>query len=50
MKEKITEKITEIKKNTDWLKTITEKSIKQGIALDSVMYEDAKWIIEQETK
>lgn len=50
MLEKINEKVNEIKKNPDWLKTITEKAIKQGISLDSVMHEDAKWIVEQESK
>ena len=50
LKEKISEKIIEIKANPSWLKSIEEKAIKLGVSTDSALYDDAKWTIEQESK
>lgn len=50
LKDKIKEKIIEIKANPSWLKSIEEKAVKLGISTDSALYDDAKWTIEQESK
>ena len=49
-RDKIADKIIEIKANPSWLKSIQEKAIKIGISTDSAVYDDAKWTVEQESK
>jgi hypothetical protein len=46
--EKISIKISEIKSNSNWLESIKSKADKQKISLDSAIYLDAKWMIEEE--
>lgn len=48
--EKIVEKVEDIKNDPVWLKSTQEKASKLNISIDSVLYKDAKWIIEQEGK
>ena len=50
MREKITEKVKEINANPEWLKSVTEKATKIGITLDSALRDDARWIVEEESK
>jgi len=44
--ELINEKIKTIKEDDKWLKSIKEKAIKKSIPLDSMLYLDAKWMID----
>jgi hypothetical protein len=46
----IENKIQEIKKTPEWINAIELKSKEKNIELDSALYMDAKWIIEQEFK
>ena len=48
--EKIAEIIEGMKKNPEWMQALQQKSIDWGKPLDSVMYIDAVWMIDQETK
>lgn len=48
--EKIKRKIIEIKNTAFWLAIVEEKAKKQHISLDSAIYIDAKWVIEEEMK
>ena len=48
--QKIAETIEQIKQNQDWLKAIQEKAEKQRISIDSALYNDALWTVEQEGK
>jgi hypothetical protein len=46
-KEKILEKMNEIKALPSWLKLVQEKANKLGISLDSAIYNDALWEVER---
>jgi hypothetical protein len=48
--EKITEIIENMKKNPEWMQALQQKSIDWGKPLDSVMYIDAVWMLDQEGK
>ena len=48
--EKIAEIIEGMKKNPEWMQALQQKSIDWGKPLDSVMYIDAVWMIEQKKK
>ena len=48
--EKISEIMEEMKKNPEWMQALQQKSIDWGKPLDSVMYTDAVWMIDQEGK
>lgn len=46
--QKIFNKIEEIKLNKDWFEIVNKKSIERKIPLDSMLYLDAKWTIENQ--
>ena len=46
LNDKITLTIESIKANEEWLQDVQEKAIKNGISLDSMLYLDAVWVIE----
>lgn len=48
--EKIQNKINQIKASPNWLKLIETKANEQNILLDSALYNDARWMVEQEMK
>jgi hypothetical protein len=50
MEESIAKNIERIKATPSWLKSIEEKAKAQNIPLDSAIYIDAKWLVEQEKK
>ncbi len=49
-KEKVMAKIEEIKADKAWLKLIEEKAKQKNISIDSVLYSDAEWMVDQEIK
>ncbi|MBN8695346.1 MAG: hypothetical protein J0L87_02345 [Bacteroidetes bacterium] len=48
--EKINAKIMEIKANASWLDLLKVKASEQKISLDSAIYLDAKWMVDEEAK
>ena len=49
-KEKINETIEKIKRTPSWLKLVEEKSKQYNITLDSALYSDATWAVEEEMR
>jgi hypothetical protein len=48
--EKIAEIIENMKKSPEWMQALQQKAMDWGKPLDSVMYIDAVWMIDQEGK
>ena len=46
--ERIKTIIKQMKSNSDWLKKLNDKAEKLHLPLDSIMYSDAKWIVESD--
>lgn len=45
---KIQDKIKDIQANEEWLNVIKDKAVRNNIPLDSMIYLDAKWVVDQE--
>jgi hypothetical protein len=44
---KIQEVIDQMKTNPEWMAMLNEKAIQQNLPLDTIMYKDAVWVVDQ---